>query len=109
MEISNEDLKLIRKFEDISKRGYYCSGQEVTSLHNKILGTRLASTNCSSCIKARIAALVAAADKFERMLELGNKTTEVKEDIKEIEVDDTPQDENKAKEEAPVKPNRKRK
>lgn len=68
MEISNEDLELIRKFEDISRRGYYCDGKQVTDLHNKVLGTRLASTNCGSCIKIRIAALVEAANKFERMI-----------------------------------------
>lgn len=68
MTITNEDLALIRKFEDIKKRGFYCSGQEVTELHNRVLGTRLTPTNCSACISQRILALVEAANKFERML-----------------------------------------
>ena len=73
MTISSEDLKTIRKFQDIMSRGYYCSGQEVTDLHNKVLGTRLNSTNCGACIRTRIQALVEAADKFERMIQLEKK------------------------------------
>lgn len=65
MEISKEDREMIRKFQDIMSRGYYASGEQVTDLHNKILGTRLASTNCSSCIRSRISALVNALDRQE--------------------------------------------
>lgn len=74
MVISNEDLKMIRKFQDIMARGYYCDGKQVTDLHNKVLGTRLNSTNCGACIRTRIQALVEAADKFERMIELEKET-----------------------------------
>lgn len=69
MTITNEDLELIRKFQAIRDKGYYCDGKQVTDLHNKVLGTRLNPTNCGSCIRQRINALVAAADKFERMIE----------------------------------------
>lgn len=65
MEISKEDRELIRKFEAIRQKGYYASGQEVTDLHNRILGTHLNSTNCSSCIRVRIQALVDALNKLE--------------------------------------------
>lgn len=82
MTISSEDLKMIRKFQDIMARGYYCSGSEVTDLHNKVLGTRLNSTNCAACIRTRIQALVEAADKFERMIQL-EKETPVTEEPKE--------------------------
>lgn len=83
MVISNEDLEMIRKFQDIMSRGYYCSGQEVTDLHNKVLGTRLNSTNCGACIRTRIQALVEAADKFERMIQLEKKDTSVAEEPQE--------------------------
>lgn len=73
MEINTEDYNKIRKFQDIMNHGFYASGQEVTDLHNKVLGTRLASTNCSACIRQRIQALVAAADKFKRVVELEKK------------------------------------
>lgn len=64
---------MIRKFQDIMSRGYYCDGKQVTDLHNKVLGTRLNSTNCGACIRTRIQALVEAADKFERMIQLEKK------------------------------------
>lgn len=69
MTISSEDLELIRKFKAIRDKGYYCDGKQVTDLHNKIFGTRLAPTNCSSCIRQRINALATAAEKFERELQ----------------------------------------
>lgn len=80
MEISKEDRELIRKFDEIRQRGYYASGQEVTNLHNKVLGTHLNSTNCSSCIRIRIQALVDALNKLERQeaLEAEKKAEENK-------------------------------
>lgn len=64
--LTDEDVQKIRRFKEIMDRGFYVSGQEVTDLHNKVLGTRLASTNCSSCIRTRITALVQALAKFEK-------------------------------------------
>ena len=80
MEISKEDREKIRKFEEISKGGYYANGKEVTDLHNKVLNTRLSSTNCPSCIKSRISALVDALNKVERQeaLEAERKAEENK-------------------------------
>ena len=65
--ISAEDVKIIRKFEDILKRGYYCDGGQVTEVHNRVLGTRLSPTNCSACVRQRITALVEALNRFERL------------------------------------------
>ena len=90
MIITNEDVEKIRRFKEISDKGFYASGQEVTDLHNKILGTRLASTNCGSCIKIRISALVDALNKFIKAQELDKK----------VEVDNTKEEENKAAVEA---------
>lgn len=87
MIITNEDVEKIRRFKEISDKGFYASGQEVTDLHNKVLGTRLASTNCGSCIKTRINALVEALNKFERQVALESKKNE--------QVDNIPQDKNK--------------
>lgn len=69
MTISSEDLELINKFKTIRDKGFYCDGKQVTDLHNKIFGTRLAPTNCGSCIRQRINALATAAEKFERELQ----------------------------------------
>ena len=74
--ISAEDVNLIRKFEEILRRGYYCDGGQVTSLHNKVLGTRLSPTNCSSCIRQRISALVDALNRFEKLNEKVEETPE---------------------------------
>lgn len=74
IEISSEDIEKIRRFKAIMDKGFYASGQEVTDLHNKVLGTRLASTNCGSCIRQRISALVDALNKFIKAQELEKKT-----------------------------------
>ena len=92
MIITNEDAEKIRRFKEISDKGFYASGQEVTDLHNKVLGTRLASTNCGSCIKTRINALVDALNKFERQM--------AQKSVPEVEVDNTKEEENKAAVEA---------
>lgn len=87
--INAEDYQTIRKFEDILRRGYYCDGGQVTELHNRVLGTRLASTNCGSCIRQRINALVEAANRFDRLSERLSEAT------KQVEVDNTKEEENK--------------
>lgn len=71
---TKEDIDKIRKFKEIKSKGYYCSGKEVTDLHNRVLGTRLASTNCGSCISQRISALVAALERFEKQMEISGFT-----------------------------------
>lgn len=80
--INAEDYQTIRKFEDILRRGYYCDGGQVTELHNRVLGTRLASTNCGSCIRQRINALVEAANKFDRL------SQRLSESVSEVKVED---------------------
>lgn len=71
---TKEDVDKIRRFKEIMNKGFYCSGQEVTELHNRVLGTRLASTNCGSCIRQRISALVAALARFEKQMEISGFT-----------------------------------
>lgn len=75
--INAKDYELIRKFEDILRRGYYASGEQVTQVHNRVLGTSLRSTNCSACISQRIRALVDAANKFDRLSEAEKTSNEV--------------------------------
>lgn len=65
MKISAEDIKLIRKFEEIKNKGYYCSGEEVTRVYNRVLEKNLNTTNCSSCLRGRIQELVDALNAFE--------------------------------------------
>lgn len=73
MKISNEDLALIRKMEEIGRHGYYVDSVQLTELYNRVLEKRVNPTNCGACLKTRLNELVEAADKFERMIELEKK------------------------------------
>lgn len=99
MVISSENLKLIRKFQEIGNKGYYVSGEQLTAVYNEVLGKRVNSTNCSACLRSRLNELVDAADKFERMIQL-DKETEKKEEpvtVKEEENKAVKKAKNKSK------------
>lgn len=66
--LTDEDLKLIRKFDELKQRGFYCDSTLLTQVYNRVLGKHVNSTNCGSCIRARISELVDAANKIERMM-----------------------------------------
>lgn len=74
--INAEDIKLIRKFEEILQRGYYASSQQVTDCYNRVLGKRVPNTNCSSCLRARISELVNALNAFESKIASQEKDKE---------------------------------
>lgn len=101
-----EDIKMVERFIELKQHGYYCDGAQLTEVYNRVLNKNVNSTNCGSCIRARITELEAALNHFKSKIEVVSSENKSVEGVK---VDDTPQDENKAKEEAPVKPNRKRK
>lgn len=75
MSITNEDLKLIDKFNEIMQHGYYADGAQVTELYNRVINPQkpLTPTNCSACIRRRISDLVNFKNKFEKQLEIKNK------------------------------------
>lgn len=87
MTITENDLILIKKFEDILKHGFYASGSEVTAVYNKVFGTKLSSTNCSSCIRSRVQKLVQAKNLYLSQLELPKEEEQVieKEKNKQVE------------------------
>lgn len=66
--LTDEDLKLIRKFDELKQRGFYCDSTLLTQVYNRVLGKHVNNTNCSSCMRARISELVDAANKIERMM-----------------------------------------
>lgn len=76
--ITSDDIKLIEKLIDIKNRGLLTDGSTVTNIYNKVLDKRVTSTNCSSCIRARIQELENWLKKQKAVLEL-----EVKNDISE--------------------------
>lgn len=62
---SDTDITLFKKLEGIILRGYYISGNELAELHNRVFGTNLKGTGCSSCNKIRFKAL---KDSYYKMM-----------------------------------------
>lgn len=63
--ISNEDRELIRKFEDIMRKGRYCNGRQLQTVYNRVFDVTMAATSCGSCLRARTQKLVAVLNKEE--------------------------------------------
>lgn len=92
MKFTDEDVKMIEKFVEIRNRGFYASGEQVTSVYNRVLEKSVPSTNCSSCIKQRITELEGALNQFKRKMELSSPS----ESVKESEQTTIKEEENKA-------------
>lgn len=83
---TNEDVEKVKKFIELKKNGFYCDGTQLTEVYNRVLEKRVPPTNCGSCMRARIGELETALNQFIKAQEL----------VKKVEVDNTPQEENKA-------------
>jgi len=79
MKWTNEDVKLVEKFIDIRNKGFYANGGELTTVYNRVLEKNVASTNCGSCIRQRIAELEVALSQFKKQMEVNNTSEENKE------------------------------
>ena len=66
MKISEEDKVLIKKFIQIRNRGYFCSGEQVTKVYNRVFEQNRPNTNCSSCLRSRISELEKALRQLEQ-------------------------------------------
>ena len=55
--MTEEHIKQIEEYKRLMDGGLRVNGGHVTELYNEVFGTRLASTNCSTCIKRRISLL----------------------------------------------------
>lgn len=86
MKWNDEDVKLVEKFIEIRNKGYYCDGGQLTEVYNRVLERNAAVTNCGSCLRQRVNELADALERFKRLSEA----------TKEDEVDNIPQEENKA-------------
>lgn len=64
---TKEDIELVEKFIDIRNRGYYVSGEQLTSAYNRILHKNVNTTNCSSCLRQRVNELAEALERFKRL------------------------------------------
>lgn len=81
--IEETDFQKIETLENIMNRGYYAQPREVTDLYNKVFGTRLSITSCSSCLRHRISLLVKEMRRAKAQLE--TQVAENNEDKKEEE------------------------
>ena len=82
MTISEENRNIIRKFENIMRRGLYASGDQVTQIYNSVLDKNVRTTNCGSCIRSRITELVKALNKVEADEAKLKAQEQAKEDLK---------------------------
>lgn len=85
MKWTNDDIEMVEKFIDIRNRGYYCDGAQLTEVYNRVLEKHVNSTNCSSCIRARITELEDALNRFKRQVALEEQKKQ----------EETPVEENK--------------
>lgn len=80
--ISDSNREKILKFKDMLKNAYYADGGQVTEVYNEVFGARERPTNCGTCIRQRMNALVGALEAIDRKLkELDKKS---KEEAKEV-------------------------
>ena len=90
MNWTNEDIEKVEKFIEIKNKGYYCDGGQLTEVYNRVLNKRVTPTNCGSCIRQRINELEGALNQFKRLSEKASEAQTKQ------EVDNVPQEENKA-------------
>lgn len=65
MIFTEEDKKLVRKFIEIRNRGYYCDGNLLTQVYNRVLDKNVKSTSCGSCLRQRVSELEKALKQWE--------------------------------------------
>ena len=77
---TDEDIKIVEKFQDIMNKGYYANGKEVTDVYNRVLGKNVASTGCGPCIRGRITELVNALNRFKEQCKISGVTNDFKDE-----------------------------
>lgn len=86
MKWTSDDVKMVEKFIEIKKKGYYCDGGQLTEVYNRVLEKRVNPTNCGSCIRQRINELEEALNRFKKLSE----------ELEEKKVEDNAPEETKA-------------
>lgn len=64
--LNEEDIKKIRKFQEILNKGYYANGKEVTDVYNRVLNKNVQVTGCGPCLRGRATELVRFLDAYEK-------------------------------------------
>ena len=65
---TSDDIKLVEKFIEISRKGFYVSGQELTSAYNRILHKNRGVTNCGACLKQMVSELELELNRFKEKI-----------------------------------------
>ena len=65
---TSDDVKLVEKFIEISRKGFYVSGQELTSAYNRILHKNRGVTNCGACLKQMVSELELELNRFKEKI-----------------------------------------
>ena len=98
---TDEDVKKVEKFIEIKNKGFYCDGAQLTAVYNRVLGKNVNPTSCGSCLRQRVTELENALNHFKQKMALESEKNE--------QIDNIPQEENKAATEAGNKLKSKRK
>lgn len=67
IEWNEEDIKMVEKFIDIKNKGFYCNGQELTQVYNRLLGKHVNPTTCGSCLRQRTQELETALNHAKEL------------------------------------------
>lgn len=79
---NDDDIKKIRKFEEILRRGLYASGAEVQDVYNRVFQTTMTPTSCGTCLRGRIKTMVDALNRYEASIKTEIKPSEASEENK---------------------------
>ena len=92
MKWTNDDVTMVEKFINIKNKGYYCDGKQLTDTYNRVLEKNVPTTNCGSCMRARISELERALNQFKKQMELSGMTSteQLVNEIKTIEYEVKP-------------------
>lgn len=88
MNFTEENVRMVKKFIDIKRKGYYCSSSAVKDVYNSVFETNWKGTSCASCLRSKIQELENALRKWEA--EQAKKAQEA--DVTNDKVVDTPQE-----------------
>ena len=102
MKWTNDDVLLVEKFIQIKNKGYYCDGGQLTEVYNRVLEKNAPTTNCGSCMRARISELEQALTQFKKQMELSGMTS-TEELVNEIDAVEKELKEEKPKKGRPKK------
>lgn len=102
MKWTNDDVLLVEKFIQIKNKGFYCDGGQLTEVYNRVLEKNAPTTNCGSCMRARISELEQALTQFKKQMELSGMTS-TEELVNEIDAVEKELKEEKPKKGRPKK------